>query len=333
MNNLNEGEAKVVGYVEQKRKELEKYLPELTRRSDFFEFWEETIAEAQEVPLRPERKEIDYPIPSVRVYDISYNGMDETRIHGWLILPAFLSKEKYPCVVHYHGFNGSRGNPVGYMHFVMMGMAVLAVDCRDQGGKTGNSAQYTHGYSSNVACRGVHNKYEYYFRHVYMDCLKAIDFACAQEEIDADRIVIDGGSQGGGLGMAIAALDNRAKLAMVDVPSNSNIVARIEGNHGAFGSVTEFLRHHPELTDQVMDNLSYFDTMNMAERIQCPVLASVALKDETCPPQMYYATYNRIVGEKEIFLYPFNGHEGGGSKQAEVKLAHLRRRFPDWFEV
>lgn len=321
-----------MGYVEGKRKELEQYLPELTRKEDFFEFWESTIAEAQSVPLRPERKEIDYPVRSVRVYDISYNGMDETRIHGWLIVPTFLGREKYPCLINYHGFTGSRGTPAGFMHFAAMGMAVLAVDCRDQGGKTGNNANYSHGFLANVASKGVHDKHEYYFRHVYMDCLKAIDFACAQADIDADRIVIDGGSQGGALGMAVVALDSRPKLAMVDVPSNSNLVARVEGNHGAFGAVTEYLRRHPDQTDLVMDNLSYFDTMNMAERIQCPVLASVALKDEICPPQMYYATYNRITTEKEIHIYPFNGHEGGGSKQTEVKLAHLRRRFPHWFE-
>ena len=40
---------------------------------------------------------------------ISYNGFDETRIHGWLILPVFLKQERYPCLIHYHGFTGDRG--------------------------------------------------------------------------------------------------------------------------------------------------------------------------------------------------------------------------------
>ncbi|MDQ6419444.1 acetylxylan esterase [Paenibacillus sp. LHD-117] len=321
-----------MGYIEETTKHLYHYLPELTRKDDFFDFWRMTLEQARAVPLRPERTAVDYPIRSVRVYDIAYNGMDETRISGWLILPSFQGKAKVPCLIHYHGFTGSRGNPSNFMHWVMMGMAVLAVDCRDQGGKTGNSAHYTHGFMGNVASKGVHDKHEYYYRYAYMDCLKAIDFACAQDDIDAERIVIEGGSQGGALGMAVAALDDRAKLAMVDVPSNSNIVARIEGNHGAFGAVTEYLRRHPEQTDLVMDNLSYFDTMNMAERIECPVLASVALKDETCPPLMYFASYNRIRGEKEIVVYPFNGHEGGGSKQTEVKLSYMQGRFPDWFD-
>jgi Acetyl esterase (deacetylase) len=321
-----------MGYIEEVTRDLYQYLPPLTAQNDLDAFWTATIEQAKNVPLQPERTEVDYPSKHVKVYDIAYNGLDDTRIRGWLIIPAILKQATYPCLIHYHGFTGSRGEPSELMHWAMMGMAVLSVDCRDQGGPTGNSASYSHGFLSNVASKGVHNKWEYYYRYAYMDCLKAIDFACAQPEIDADKIVIEGGSQGGALGMAVVALDKRPKLAMVDVPSNSNLVARIEGNHGAFGAVAEYLKRHPEQTDLVLDNLSYFDTMNLADRITCPVLASVALKDETCPAQMYFATYNRILAEKEIVVYPFNGHEGGGARQTEVKLAYLAKHFSDWFE-
>ncbi|MCR2805906.1 acetylxylan esterase [Paenibacillus soyae] len=320
-----------MGYLDKKMRELEAYAPELTKRSDFDAFWEETLGASRNVPLEPERTEIDYPIRSANLYDIAYKGMDGTRVHGWFIVPAGGGSKPVPCLIHYHGFTGSRGEPAGFMHWVMMGFAVLSVDCRDQGGQTGNNTAYTHGFLSNVASKGVHNKHEYYYRYAYTDALRAIDFACAQPEVDGERIIIEGGSQGGGLGMAVVALDGRPKAALVDVPSNSNLAARVEGNHGAFGAVADYLKRHPEQTDLVMDNLSYFDTMNMADRIACPVLASVALKDETCPPQMYFATYNRIRGEKEIVLYPFNGHEGGGGRQTEVKLRYLAKHFGHWF--
>lgn len=320
-----------MGYIDEVSKELYSYLPPLTKKDDFDEFWETTIRQAKGVPLEPQRDRIDYPARHAKVYEISYCGMDETRIHGWLIIPAFVNKEKHPCLIHYHGFNGSRGKPSELMHWVMMGMAVLSVDCRDQGGRTGNNASYSHGYTANVASKGVHNKWEYYYRYAYMDALKAIDFACAQEDIDASKIVIEGGSQGGALGTAVSALDDRPVLSMVDVPSNSNLVCRIEGNHGAFAAVAEYLNKHPEQTDLVMDNLSYFDTMNLADRISCRVLASVGLKDETCPPQMYFATYNRITSQKDIIIYPFNGHEGGGAGHTEIKLGYLQQHFSDWF--
>ncbi|GMK38058.1 cephalosporin-C deacetylase [Paenibacillus sp. CCS19] len=320
-----------MGYIEKSTRAFRSYVPELTRAPDFDLFWELTIQQANNVPLNPTRIKRVYPIPNVEVYDIQFCGMDETRIHGLYIVPAFLNKNKYPCIVHYHGFSNNRGEPSDFMHWVMMGCAVLSVDCREQGGNTGNNAATTSGFSSNLASKGVHDKYEYFYRYVYMDCMKAIDFACAQEEVDAARIIVEGGSQGGALAMAMAALDSRPVVALVDVPSNSNLVRRVEGLHGAFASVAEYVKKHPERVDVVFDTLSYFDTMNMADRITCKVLASVALKDEVCPPEMYYATYNRIQSEKEMVIYPFNGHEGGGSTQTEVKLAYLKKWFRDWF--
>lgn len=321
-----------MGYVSEVSRPLYDYLPALTKKDDFDQFWSDTIRQAKSVPLQAAKQQIDYPSPHVSVYDISYCGMDETRINGWFIVPTFLGKDRYPCIIHYHGFTGSRGVPSNFMHWIMMGFAVLSIDVRDQGGSTGDSAVYTSGHMMNVVSKGVHNKHEYYFRHVYMDCLKAIDFACQQAEVDPARIVIEGGSQGGALGMAVCALDDRPVLAMVDVPSNSNLVCRVEGNHGAFASVADYLKRHPEQTDLVFDNLSYFDTMNMADRISCRVFASVALKDEVCPPLMYFATYNRITSEKDIVLYPFNGHEGGGSGHTEKKLAFVRKHYSEWFE-
>ncbi|MCJ7841070.1 acetylxylan esterase [Lederbergia sp. NSJ-179] len=317
--------------MERVTKELFTYQPELTKREDFDAFWEETIREAKSAPLNGIRTKVSYPITKVGVYDVQFDGMDGTPVHGWFLVPEFMKKETYPCLIHYHGFSYHRGKPSELMHWVMMGFAVLSVDCREQGGSTGSRAPSTGGYSMNLASKGAHNRYEYYYRFVYMDCMKAIDFACAQNEVDPQRIVVEGASQGGALCMAMAALDERPKAALADVPSNSNLESRIEGEHGAFGAVSDYLRHHPEELDLVMEQLSYFDTMNMAEWITCRVLASVALKDEVCPPEMYCATYNRIRSEKEIVIYPFNGHEGGGAHQTEAKLRYLRKWFSDWF--
>ncbi|NSW91030.1 MAG: acetylxylan esterase [Firmicutes bacterium] len=313
-----------MGYIDNIEKELFEYYPPLTKREDFDEFWDSTLKIAKAVPLKPEKKLYDYPSNYVKVYSISYNGFDETRIHGWYILPTFTKESKIPCLIHYHGYDGNKGMPSDFMHWIIMGIAVLSVDCRGQSGETGNCAIYTGGSTQSVVCKGILDKNEYYFRQVYMDCVKAIDFVCAQEEIDRNRIVVEGGSQGGGLTMAVCALDKRPYIAMADVPSNSNIEKRIEGANGAFSSVTEYLRIHPGKVEQVFKTLSYYDTMNMADRIQCKVLASVGLKDNICPAKFYFATYNRIKSEKYIKIYPFNGHEGGGSLHNEVKMQFLR---------
>ena len=316
-------------YLNKVAGKLYEYLPPLTKQNDFDEFWDKTKKRSYSVPLNPGLKIYDFPSPYVKVYDITYNGFDETTIHGWYVVPAFLKKDKFPCLIHYHGFNGNRGKPADFMHFIMMGIAVVSVDIREQSGTTGNCANYSSGHIQNVVCQGVLNKEEYYFRAVYMDCLKAIDFAVSQPEVDGSRIAIEGGSQGGALAMAVSALDTRPRLVMADVPGNSNITRRVEGAHGALASVTQYLTLYPHHTDQVFKTLSYFDTMNMADKINCKVLASVALKDNVCPAELYFATYNRIRSEKQIEIYPFNGHEGGGGIHTEIKLRFLKKNLLD----
>ena len=54
-------------YIEERLRELEAYRPELTRRPDFGEFWENTLAESQARELRPKAKQVDYPCGHARV--------------------------------------------------------------------------------------------------------------------------------------------------------------------------------------------------------------------------------------------------------------------------
>lgn len=313
-----------MAYTDKAFEELCGYLPPLTKRGDFDAFWRDTLEQSAKMPLEPEVEPYDYPSPHVKVYDISYNGFDGTRIHGWYIVPAFAGAGPFPCLIHYHGFTGNRGMPADFMQWLAMGVAVVSVDCRDQCGCTGNRAHYSSGATQSVVCRGILDKNEYYFRYVYMDCVRALDFACAQSEVDGNKLIVEGGSQGGALTMAVCALDSRPWLALADVPSNSDLTRRVEGAFGSFSAVTDYLKVFPMHTEKAFETLSYFDTMNLADRIQCPVLASVGLKDNVCPARQYFATYNRIASPKEIRLYPFNGHEGGSAVHNEVKLRFVR---------
>ncbi|MCI8441615.1 MAG: acetylxylan esterase [Provencibacterium sp.] len=312
-------------YLDKKIEELSAYLPPLTRREDFGAFWQESIAQARAAALQPDVKRRAYPSRYVEVYDVSYRGFDETRIHGLFIRPLFAGEEKLPCLIHFHGFSGSRGAPSDFMHWVLLGMAVLSVDCREQGGITGNCAHYSDsGMVSNVTSKGLLHKEEYYYRAVYIDCLKALDMAEALPQVDPRRLAVRGVSQGGALGMAVCSLDRRPALLMANVPSGSELQARVEGRHGSFSSVNDYLRRYPDRVDTVYETLSYFDTMNMAENIRCPVLASVALADQVCPARCYFASYNRIKSPKHICVYPFNEHDGAGQVHLEKELQFLK---------
>lgn len=293
--------------------ELKKYKPKLTLKDDFDAFWDETKKQSATQPINGELVAYDYPIEEVKAYNAYYDGFNGARINGWYILPKNASKDcKVPVIIHYHGYGGNKGYICDYLKWVIQGYAVLAVDTRGQGPATGDAAVYSRGAMRGWMTLGILDKNEYYYRNAYMDCVRAIDFVCDREEIDTDRIGIYGESQGGGLTIAVAALDSRPKFAMPIYPYLCHYKRAIEMYQaGPYSEIFDYFRmYDPEMKtqDQVYGTLSYFDGMNLGTRIKCPVLMAIGLVDTVCPPSTTFAVYNHMTCEKDLKLYPHHGH-------------------------
>ena len=65
--------------------------------------------------------------------------------------------------------------------------------------------------------------------------------------------------------------------------------------------------------------MGYFDTLNLARQIQCPVLVGMGMQDEVCPAGTIFAVYNRLRAEKTLIVYPDAGHWVPG-KHEELKF-------------
>ena len=296
-----------------------------TKRPDFDEFWSETMDAVNSTPLEAEWSVVEHPIRSMEVRDLTYRGLDGTPVRGWVLLPAG-AQGPLPAVVCYHGATGSRGYPADFCAWVAMGAAVVTHDVRMQGGMTGSNTGFPCGAGSiSWATMGLQDKTTWYYFHAWTDALRAFRLAAETPEIDTARIAVNGGSQGGALSLAVAALEPSAALCMADVPSSCWLEKRLFDRAGGYGQLAEFLRRHPEELDRVCTTISYYDNINLADRIQCPTLVSVGLKDPVCPPENVYAAYNKIPAPKEIAAYPFGEHDGGGAVHAERKLAFFSK--------
>jgi len=88
-----------------------------------------------------------------------------------------------------------------------------------------------------------------------------------------------------------------------------------------------FCKTHRDKNEAVFNTLDYFDGVNFAVRARQPTLFSVGLMDDVCPPSTVFAAYNHWAGDKDMRVYPFNKHEGGGNVQDVEKIKFLRERF------
>jgi cephalosporin-C deacetylase len=174
--------------------------------------------------------------------------------------------------------------------------------------------------------RGIQDKANYYYRRVYTDGVRAIDAVLTRPETKADKLAVVGGSQGGGISIAVAGLDPRVKAAMPDVPFLSDF-RRAVGltSRDPYGEIVRYLAVHREGAEKAYDTLNYFDGIHFSARAKMPGLFSAGLMDDVCPPSTVYASYNAWAGAKEIEVYTFNNHEGGGVFQDRAQVAWLKK--------
>jgi cephalosporin-C deacetylase len=292
--------------------QLRVYQPPLTKRPDFDDFWSETLQELAAVPLRHERTPFDYPVKGVRVYRMTFDGFNHAPIEAWLAFPE--QDKPLPGIVQYHGYNWAADNQLHEtVNLALKGYAVLQMLCRGQQSGSVDNVISSNGHVTGWMTKGILNPKEYYYRAVYMDAVRALEVLRDLPEVDGSRIGVIGGSQGGALTLAAAALSDIPKLALADYPYLSHFERAIDiAPAGPYGELNDYFRRHcsfPEVETKARETLTYFDIMNLAPRIRCHTWIGIGLIDTITPPSTVFAVYNHLACSKEIGIYRYFGHE------------------------
>ncbi|TFE28154.1 acetylxylan esterase [Cohnella luojiensis] len=313
--------------ISRRIEDLERLTPPLTAQPDIDEYWDRTLKQFATKPLNAKRTLVETPFTYMEVYKVEFEGFDATPIFGWYLLPKFRSEGKLPCVVLYHGYTGSKGYPEDYASYLMMGMAVFAIDVRGQAGETGNLLAQDFGTTKGWVTQGILHRDTCYYKAITIDAIKALDWASQQPEVDNSRICASGGSQGGGLAMIAAALSDKPAIAVPHIPNMCHMDFGIINSSSSLSEAASFVERFPEHLSTVIETLSYYDNMNLAHRIRIPIFVTVGLKDPVTMPETIYAAYNRVESEKTIVPYPFSGHVVTGDhnrKALEFIAKHFR---------
>ncbi len=312
--------------------ELRVYCPPRAEPPDFDAFWESTMADARAFALDPRFEAAAEDFATLDVFDVSFSGFNGDRIKAWYMKPRGAAGP-LPGLVEYIGYGGGRGFPLEWLAFPSAGFAYLVMDTRGQGSswRRGDTPDLPNGANPSqpgFMTQGVLDPQTYYYRRLYVDAARAVAALQARPEVDAARIAVTGGSQGGGLAIAVAGLLPAVKLCLADVPFLCHFRRAIDiAGRDPYQEIARYLAVHRDKIDTVYHTLSYFDGMNLAARMEARALFSVGIMDTVCPPSTVYAAYNHIRGEKEMREYYFNEHEGGGAQHLQEKVRFLRRHW------
>ena len=312
--------------------DMQNYRPPLPEPADFDSFWKSTLAAARSHDLNPRFEPVDVGLRTLDVFDVSFAGFNGQPVKGWYMLPKN-ARSPLPAVVEFIGYSGGRGYPTDWLAFPSAGFAYMVMDTRGQGSgwRRGDTADLPNGANPSLPgfmTQGILDPQTYFYRRLYTDAARAIDAIRSRGEIDPARIAVTGSSQGGGLSIAAAGLTPDLDACLPDVPFLSHFRRAVEITpHGPYPEIAGYLSVYRDRTDVVFNTLKYFDGLNFAARMTASAYYSVAVMDTICPPSTVYASYNHVSTEKDIKVYYFNNHEGGGSDHLLEKIRYLRQRW------
>ncbi|GAA5035241.1 acetylxylan esterase [Streptomyces siamensis] len=308
--------------------ELRGYRSASTEPEDFDAFWAKTLQETREHDLAARFEPFATPLKTVDTYDVTFAGFGGHPVKGWLTVPAG-ADAPLPTVVEYIGYGGGRGLAHTHLLWASAGFAHFVMDTRGQasawgGGETPDPVGSAPSFPGFMT-RGVEDPETYYYRRLFTDAVRAVEAARTHPLVDAARTAALGGSQGGGITIAVGGLVPDLAAIAPDVPFLCDFPrATVLTDRAPYREIGNYLKTHRGRTDQVLRTLSYFDGVHFAARGRAPALFSAALEDQTCPPSTVFAAYNAWAHEeKKIEVYDFNDHEGGGPYQQAAQLHWL----------
>lgn len=293
----------------------EKISSPIDAKVDFKEFWDNNLKELAKVApnykltLVPEASKLDYDM-----YLVEMRSFGNEPIQGYYAKPK--KEGKHPVIVEYMGYGSLPYTPNqnwdGFAYFV------LSI--------RGQALNLPTNHFGTWITYGLDNKDNYYYRGAFLDVVRALDFVSSRPEIDADKIAVRGGSQGGALSFVAASLDRRVKAAAPNIPFLSDYKDYFRIAQWPKSDFDNYMKNHPEAKwDDIYDLLTYFDIKNLAQWIECPLIMGIGVQDEVCPPHINFAAYNQVKSEKRWMAFPEYGHSVG-KEYGEAAMAFFREK-------
>ncbi len=294
--------------------QLQSYRGRNPRPDDFDSYWEQAVAGMQALDPQIELTPADFQAPFADCFQMYFTGAGGARIHAQLLRPRD-APAPHPAVVMFHGYSMNAGDWSDKLGYVAMGYTVAALDCRGQGGLSEDNGSVEGWTLKGHIVRGLTDAPEkLLYRQIFLDAAQLAGIVMKMPDVDEGRVGATGGSQGGALTLACAALEPRIKLAAPIYPFLCDYQRfwELDLDTAAYSELKDYFRRFDprhERENELFTKLGYIDVQYLAPRIKGEVLMAAGLMDKICPPSTQFAAYNKIEAKKSLAIYPDFGHE------------------------
>jgi cephalosporin-C deacetylase-like acetyl esterase len=286
-----------------------------TEPADFDAFWAKSLAELAAVPLEPRLTLLPEACTDrVNVYHVSFRNVGgawtgNARVYGILCEPK--EPGRYPAVLRVPGA-GVRPYS-GDLDLASRGFITLEIGVH---GIPVNQPKEVYdqllaGALNNYWFFNLDDRERYYYRRVYLGCVRANDFLVTRPGWDGKNLIVTGASQGGQLSIVTAALDPRVTALAAVHPAMCDVSGPLHGRAGgwphAFRPAPDGTPS-PHATPAKIETLRYYDTVNFARRLKVPGFYIWGYNDETCPPTSTFAMFNVVRAPRTLAVQLEQAH-------------------------
>lgn len=299
----------------------EKLKPSAPRPADFDAFWKAKLAELDAVPANPQLEIVDIGNPRIEYARLRMDNIRGSHIYGQLARPKRAGKFPALLIVQWAGvYPLDRSWVTGRAEAGWLALDIMAHDL-----PIDEPADYYKRVSetslANYPAIGNDDRDTSYFLRMYLSCYRAAEYLTKRPDWDGRTLVVTGGSQGGMQTIVTAALHPKMTAGIADVPAGCDLDGPEAGR--APGWPMWYWATQGKDEKKVREAARYYDVVNFAPRVRCPILIGLGLVDTTCPAAGVFTMANQLRGPKEVVVMPAAGH--GGAHDAYWK------RSEEWF--
>jgi len=278
---------------------------------DFIEFWSEVKSSMDTASVSPRLERIESANPHAEYYYATIEAPDGSLLRAKYIRPVLEGPS--PCVIQFHDYPGSSRGWFYLGRYAAIGSAVLAPECRGQGGGSLCASPWDGPLAYGPMFNGLEG--EIRDMYLYQIIRDALLWSEAALKLEHPSLSVYGEGQGGGLAIACAAMYPEFEKCAAHYPllCDYRRVWDKDFDTGPYESLRFFCRWHDPLgqrQQEIFDKLAYVDVKNFAPMVKSEVLMSTGLQDAVSPPSAQFAVFNALGTDRKCHLvYPKHGHE------------------------
>jgi cephalosporin-C deacetylase len=314
--------------------EPDKITASQTLPNDFMDFWKKEKASLDSIPMNLNRVEFEGPDPAFKYEYIDFQNIDGKRFYFLMTQPKKPGKYVVSMRIPGAGVYKRHVHISGTPNTISIELSIhdfpinQPIETYEQ--IIPKYFRVINGKKVRYEMFSIHDREKYYYKSVILGLWRTLDIACAEPNADLNKLMVAGGSQGGGLTLAIAGLDERIKYIEVQCPvlCDHTAALRQPGREAGWPRVLESVEK-PELFDAAVKATAYYDNCNFARFIKAPVFIAQGFNDKTVPPSGTYAVYALIRSPKEFYVEPFSAHgfTPEAIKQIALRSAVFRKKY------